>query len=62
MAKGKSGIVSQGRTTIGIKRDTKARLDKNRAPGHCYDGFVYQLIDYWEKRREGAEDYVFGRA
>ena len=37
------------RTTIGIKTTTKAKLDINRAPGQCYDGFICQLVDLWEK-------------
>ena len=27
-------------TTIGLKMTTKGKLDKNRAPGQCYDGFI----------------------
>ena len=37
------------RTTIGVKVATKSKLDQNRAPGQCYDGFICQLIDLWEK-------------
>ncbi len=37
------------RTTIGIKMNTKDKLDKNRAPGQCYDGFICQLVDLWER-------------
>jgi hypothetical protein len=37
------------RTTIGIKKSTKSRLDHSRAPGQCYDGFLCQLIGLWEK-------------
>jgi len=37
------------RTTIGLKTTTKNKLDKNRAPGQCYDGFICQLVDLWEK-------------
>ena len=40
-------------TTIGIRRTTKVKLDRNRAPGQCYDGFISQLIDLWEKDKEG---------
>ncbi len=36
------------RTTIALSKGTKARLDKNRAPGQCYDGFVCQMVDLWE--------------
>ena len=41
--------MSKERTTIGLKSATKDKLDKNRAPGQCYDGFIYQLVDLWEK-------------
>ena len=37
------------RTTIGLKMATKDKLDKNRAPGQCYDGFLCQLVDLWER-------------
>ena len=37
------------RTTIGIKQATKSKLDRNRAPGQCYDGFLCQLVDLWEQ-------------
>ena len=37
------------RTTIVLKKTTKDKLDKNRAPGQCYDGFIRQLVDLWER-------------
>jgi len=37
------------RSTIGLKISTKKKLDKNRAPGQCYDGFICQLVDMWEE-------------
>jgi len=37
------------RSTIGLKMSTKKKLDKNRAPGQCYDGFLCQLVDMWEE-------------
>jgi hypothetical protein len=37
------------RSTIGLRMSTKARLDKSRAPGQCYDGFLCQLVDMWDK-------------
>ena len=46
------------RATIGLKKITKDRLDKNRAPGQCYDGFICQLVDLWERIKEGKRDYV----
>jgi len=39
---------SRPHTTIGLKKATKQRLDKARAPGQCYDGFLCQLVDFWE--------------
>ena len=43
------------RTTIGLKANTKGKLDKNRAPGQCYDGFINQLVDLWEKDSKGKQ-------
>lgn len=40
------------RTTIGLKMTTKDKLDKNRAPGQCYDGFISQLLDLWEENQK----------
>jgi hypothetical protein len=42
------------RTTVGLKKTTKDRLDRNRAPGQCYDGFICQLIDLWEQANEAG--------
>ncbi len=39
-------------TTIGVRKTTKAKLDKNRAPGQSYNGFICQLIDLWEEAKE----------
>ncbi len=41
--------MNNSRTTIGLKQTTKDKLDKNRAPGQCYDGFICQLVDLWER-------------
>ncbi len=35
-----------------VKETIKARLDKNRAPGQCYNGFICQLVDLWEEVKE----------
>ena len=43
------GELFKTRTTIGLKSVTKDKLDKNRAPGQCYDGFICQLVDLWER-------------
>ena len=45
------------RTTINLKQATKSRLDKNRAPGQCYEGFLCQLVDLWEKVKERKTTY-----
>jgi len=44
------------RTTIGLRETTKNKLDAHRAPGQCYDGFLCQLVDLWEKNH-AAEDF-----
>ena len=46
-------------TTIAIHKSTKDKLDKNKAPGQCYNGFICQLIDLWEKT---GEEKIFSRA
>ena len=43
---------SPDRSTIGLRNTTKERLNNNRAPGQCYDGFLCQLVDLWEKTKE----------
>ncbi len=41
-------------TTIAIRKDTKEKLNKNRASGQCYDDFIDDLIEYWERYRIGS--------
>ncbi len=36
-------------TTIGLRKTTKSRLDRGRAPGQCYDGFLCQMLDLWDE-------------
>ena len=50
--------LSNNRTSIGLKKDTKGRLDANRAPGQCYDGFICQLVDLWEKIIDSKQKYI----
>jgi hypothetical protein len=45
----KTTVTDTVRTTIALNKKTKAMLDRNRAPGQCYDGFLRQMLDYWEK-------------
>ena len=51
-------MAGEPRTSIGLKKTTKDGLDKNRAPGQCYDGFICQLVDLWDKVEAGKRDYV----
>jgi len=53
-----TGMAQRSSTTIGIKLTTKAKLDRNRAPSQCYNGFICQLVDLWEKVNEGRISYV----
>ena len=46
-------------TTIAIWKSTKDKLDKNRAPGQCYNGFISQLLDLWERT---GEEKLFARS
>ena len=48
---GKQYGKKEARTTIGLKESTKMMLNENRAPGQCYDGFLRQLVDLWEKSK-----------
>ena len=50
---------NNSRSTIGLTKATKDKLDRNRAPGQCYDGFICQLVDLWEKIKESKQDHVF---
>ncbi len=49
---------ANSRSTIGIMKTTKDKLDINRAPDQCYDSFISQLIDLWEKINVNQQDYV----
>ena len=49
MSNSKGNGTYKGRTTIGLKSVTKKKLDENRAPGQCYDGFIWQLVNLWER-------------
>jgi hypothetical protein len=40
--------------SITIRKDTKERLNGIRIPGQCYDGFIGELIDYWERYKIGS--------
>jgi hypothetical protein len=43
------------RTTVSVTQETKARLDRWRATGQCYDGFLSQLVTLWEKHKAAKE-------
>ncbi len=53
MGPAKNSMTKTPRTSIGLKRETKERLDRNKHPGQSYDGFVCQLVDSWEKMKRG---------
>ena len=50
--------MGETRTTIGLRTATKEKLDQNRAPGQCYDGFLCQLVDLWEKIKEEKREVM----
>ena len=50
----KARKLNHPRATINLRKRTKDKLDKCRAPGQCYDGFICQLVDLWEKAHRGA--------
>jgi hypothetical protein len=62
MGSRRAGRTNKSKTTIGIKRITKAWLDKYRAPGQCCDGFICQLIDLWERVKGKKGYYMTGSA
>ncbi len=43
------------RTTVSLGRTTKSRMDKWRAAGQSYDGFLRQLMNLWETTHSGNE-------
>ncbi len=51
--------VSKSMTTIAVWKSTKDKLDRNKAPGQCYNGFICQLIDLWE---EAEKERIFSSA
>jgi hypothetical protein len=55
-------MLKEPRTTIALRNHTKVKLDKHRAPGQCYDGFICQLVELWEKTKRKELVYVAGSA
>ena len=47
----RSSVEPYKRSTIGLRVSTKERIDRCRAPGQCYDGFIQQMVDHWEKSK-----------
>ncbi len=45
--------------TISVWKSTKGKLDRNRAPGQSYNGFICQLIGFWEG---AGKERIFSRA
>ncbi len=42
---------SHTHTTIALQKVTRERLYHNLAPGQCYDDFINQLLEDWERYR-----------
>jgi hypothetical protein len=45
------------RTTVAISKTTKARMDKWRATGQCYDGFLCEMVNLWERMHKNDGRY-----
>jgi len=45
-------VASKQGKTIKVKAVTLERLDKLRHKGQSYDGFITELVDYFEKREQ----------
>ena len=50
----------QARTTVSISKDTKDRMDKWRATGQCYDGFLCQIVGLWEQTHKDTGKHETG--
>ena len=42
---------------IHLRTSTKERINKDKAPGQCYDGFIRQLLDLWEVKESQSRLY-----
>ena len=51
-------MATENRTSISLSRSTKNKLDEKRSPGQSYDGFIFQLIDFWGKSGEARIAYL----
>lgn len=45
-----------GYTHIGIKKETKERLDKTATKEDTYDSFINKLLDCYDKMRKARVD------
>lgn len=45
-------IITKHGKTIKLKAVTAERLDKLRHKGQSYDGFIAELIDYFERKEK----------
>ena len=54
----KKNSLPNARVSIGLTKAIKVKLDRNRAPGQCYGGFICQLVDLWENINENKKDYA----
>jgi len=48
-------ITMKNGKAIKVRTVTAERLDKLRHKGQSYDGIIWELIDYFEKRRDESK-------
>jgi hypothetical protein len=48
-------------TTISVDKATKEHLARNKSSKQCYDAFINDLVDYWERYRIGSSLCATGR-
>jgi hypothetical protein len=55
---------SNARTTVSVSVETKSKMDKWRAPGQCYDGFLCEMMNLWERmhQRNTPQKSISGRS
>lgn len=48
-------ITAKNGKAIKVRAITAERLDKSRHKGQSYDGIIWELIDYFEKKRDESK-------
>jgi hypothetical protein len=46
---------SKKRATLNISKDAKDKMDELKHTGQSYDGFIQELLIYWEKQQKIKE-------